>query len=271
MPDDMKLAIESDDLFVECHKVAKKLRPTEVQIQMNHGRIETKQCYCLSEMEYNLEKARFNVKHAKTTIPPLAPAGAEYEDTADLPRLGMIEEFLSHPALSDPNGRLVGLGGHMPLFIKITQRIVHPCGKRDTAPMRNRSLQGEQHQTMKGRKTQLWKATGVWPHWLYHPSEQFYWGWPRASGEAVYSGIFWRLTRQWYYDEDRGDELEAYEKDWTDLYGVQALEEALDASETNWRKARTNRHTVNDLWNNPELLQQHTRQQYDDEPPAVGP
>ena len=124
---------------------------------------------------------------------------------------------------------------------------------------------------MKNRKNKLWTKTGVWPHWLYHPSEEFYWGWPRASGEAVYSGIFWRLTRQWYYDEDRATEMDEYEKDWIDLYGVQALEEALNASETNYRKARVNRHTVNDLCNNPELLQQYTRQQYDDEPPAVGP
>ena len=203
------------------------------------------------------------VRADKVPILPLAPAG----DTASWPQLGRAEEWLSSCLWSDHYGVIWGLGGHMPLFIKLTPHRYRLDGEKIKEDEegnkivvldRNRSKMGEELVKIKKQKQRIWKNTGFWPWWIWHPSEEKYWG-PVGLDEKRYCGIFWRLTRQKYIDNDQGEELEIYEQKWIDLYGEIAYKEAMKETETLFQHALHCNHTVEDLINNEELLRSYER------------
>ena len=105
--------------------------------------------------------------------PSTALAGTPAPKGQDL--AGFVTEVMTSFQQWDPNGYLWGGPGHWPLWVMLGLG-------------RYRSDDGWAERTVRSSKLLEWKATGRWPWWRYHESEQYFWLPGAASSGRGFTG-----------------------------------------------------------------------------------
>ena len=162
------------------------------------------------------------------------------------PTMPLCREILADPKICDPHGIFHRHQGGMPLMIQFCykSRIARAKKSNDHAQAGQDQEYAERQygpaatnlRKIKKLKDNIYKETGVWPWWIYHPSEKNFWS---LRADIPDDGLRWRYRREeWTQSGGSQKELDEYEQPWIDMYGEEAHLEALEFTETYFQDAK---------------------------------
>ena len=85
--------------------------------------------------------------------------------TQQWPVFAATKEWVASGHVWDSSGVLHARGAHWPLFVELQLHGTGASGRRD------RGAEGHAARAVRDAKTAEYRATGVWPWWVVHPSE----------------------------------------------------------------------------------------------------
>ena len=102
-----------------------------------------------------------------------------------------------------------------------------------------------QARVTKKQKIIYWKQSGVWPWWIYHASEKQFWQ-DSTRENFEYDAARWRLSMDQWLDQPQGprdggskeDALRKYNEKWIELYGQEAHDQAMEATQAAYERAK---------------------------------
>ena len=131
---------------------------------------------------------------------------------------------------------------------------------------RDRGEKGKAHQTIKARKKKHWEKHNNWPWWDSDESEKYHWaGYWQGNGwnGGQCTGLFWRHARDAWLRlgegtdlemDLRAEALEAYDQKWKDLYGDDAFEASMKATEDAYQQSKSRGETLESLWSEAQAI-----------------